>query len=74
MAALPSHARVFVINLSADADPGQGRLAGRLEHVDSGRSTQFASGDEMLEFFARILREIEGPGPPDKDENTVRNH
>jgi hypothetical protein len=53
--------RVFVVQLSSDADPGQGRLAGRVEHVDSGRSTRFASGEEMNEFFAIAIREVEEP-------------
>ena len=57
MASKLPNLRVFVIQLSADADPGRGRLAGRLEHVESGRSGRFVSGEEMNEFFARVLRE-----------------
>jgi hypothetical protein len=52
--------RVFVIQFSAEADPGQGRWAGRVEHIESGRSARFASSEAMNEFFARLLREEGG--------------
>jgi hypothetical protein len=54
--------RVFVIQLTADADPAHGRLVGRVEHVPSGRTVRFASGEEMNEFFALVL------GEEDEDE------
>jgi hypothetical protein len=60
MVDLHPHGRVFVIQLSADADPKRGHLVGRLEHVDSGQSIRFTSNQEMNEFFARILCEEEG--------------
>jgi hypothetical protein len=50
---------VFVVQFNSDADPGDGRLVGRVEHVESGRSTRFASGEAMIDFFARALREAE---------------
>ena len=54
--ALPNQ-RVFVIQLTADADPGHGFLVGRVEHVPSGRRVRFASGEEMNEFLALVLGE-----------------
>jgi hypothetical protein len=57
--ALPRR-RVFVIQFSAEADPGRDRFIGRLEHVESGRSARFVSSQEMKEFIARVLREEEG--------------
>jgi hypothetical protein len=51
--------RVFVIQLSSHADPGDGRLVGRVEHVQSGRSTRFASSEEMIGFFVSVLRDAE---------------
>jgi hypothetical protein len=57
--ALPK-TRVFVIQFSAEADPGRDRFIGRLEHVESGRSERFVSSQAMKEFFARVLREEEG--------------
>ena len=56
------HDRVFVIRLSGDAEPSEGRMAGRVEHVDSGRSSLFASEEEMKRFLTRVLRELTGPG------------
>ena len=73
---MPQSDRVFVVKLSIDADPGHGRLAGRLEHVESGQSVRFASAEEMNESFARILREVEEPRTTttDDSENSTRNH
>lgn len=51
--------RAFVVHLSAGA-PGRRRLSGRVEHLSSGRTAQFASLTELLAFFAAIL---EGPSP-----------
>jgi hypothetical protein len=71
--ALP-HARTFVVQLSSDADPGHGRLVGRVEHVDSGRSTRFASAEEMNAFFARVLCEAEEPQSSEDTGNPARKH
>ena len=48
--------RAFVVQLSPDADPDAGRIAGRVEHVSSGRVLHFTSSDELIAFFARLLR------------------
>jgi hypothetical protein len=72
-AALPRD-RVFVVELGSDADPSQGRLVGRVEHVDSGQSARFTTGEEMNEFFARVLREVEAPGTTGDTEDSARNH
>jgi hypothetical protein len=74
MATSQAHARVFVVQLGSDADPGHGHLVGRLEHVDSGRRGRFASVEEMTEFFARILRELETPEPIGETEDSTQNH
>ncbi len=50
--------RDFVIQLRPEADPSRGLFAGRLEHVDSGRSAHFSSMEEVLALLARLL-----PGP-----------
>ena len=57
--------RVFVLELSSQAEPQTGHLVGRLEHVDSGCSVQFASTEEMNEFLARMLCEVAEPGLKD---------
>jgi hypothetical protein len=72
-AALP-HGRVFVVEFSNDADPCQGHLVGRVEHVDSGQSVRFATGEEMSEFFARVLREVEAPETTSDTEDSAPNH
>lgn len=53
---LPSR-RTFVVQLHAQADPGQDRFAGRIEHIVSGRATRFASAEELLSFIARTVAE-----------------
>jgi hypothetical protein len=46
---------VFVVRYERDADPGQGRIAGRVEHVTSGENTRFASPEQFNAFVARVL-------------------
>ena len=45
----------FVVHLRPGALPEEGRMAGRVEHVASGRSEQFASLRELLVFLGRVL-------------------
>jgi len=47
--------RAFVVQVHAQAEVAQGRLAGRVEHVMSGQATHFASPEELLAFIARVL-------------------
>jgi hypothetical protein len=42
----PTHA--YVVKLHRDCDPRQGRIVGRLEHIASGRSVQFASAEDLI--------------------------
>jgi len=51
--------RAFVIQLGRDADPGGGAVAGRAEHIASGRSVRFRSWDELIAFAASCSS---GPG------------
>ncbi|MEW6268822.1 MAG: hypothetical protein AB1689_05940 [Thermodesulfobacteriota bacterium] len=44
--------RAFVVQLSAEADPGTRRLSGRVEHVVSGESVRFESLEQLLAFIA----------------------
>ena len=50
----PDHA--FVVEFGNAADAAPDRLTGRVEHVVSGRATQFASSEELLAFVASVLR------------------
>jgi hypothetical protein len=68
-----SRVRVFVVDFDGEADPGQGRLVGRAEHVESGQRVHFTTSDEMNEFFARVLREVENPDRRGGSEGAVRN-
>lgn len=52
--ALPPH-RAFVIQFRAETDAPAGRLAGRVEHVASGRAAHFRSLDELLAFLDQVL-------------------
>lgn len=54
-AAGSSPASAFVVRFTAGADPRRGHVAGRVEHVLSGRETRFVSSDELLAFFGRML-------------------
>jgi hypothetical protein len=55
--ALPA-AWAFVVHLQPGARPDEGRMAGRVEHVVSGRREHFRSVPELLAFFDRVLRDL----------------
>jgi hypothetical protein len=42
----------YVLRLHRDACPSAGQLVGRIEHVASGDSADFASGERLLEWLA----------------------
>ena len=48
----------FVVHLRPGALPEEWRVAGRVEHVASGRSEQFGSLPELLAFLGRVLRTL----------------
>lgn len=54
--------RAFLVQVHAEAEVSQGRLAGRVEHVPSGQATHFASPEELLAFMARVLTTLHSPG------------
>ena len=53
--------RAFLVQVHAEADVAQTRLAGRVEHVVSGQATHFASPEELLAFMARVLTTVRAP-------------
>src|SRR5262245_33414766 len=55
--------RAFLVQVHAEAEVAQGRLAGRAEHVMSGQATHFASPEELLAFMARVLTPCLHPLP-----------
>lgn len=42
------NALAYVLKLHRDAAPTAGKIAGRLEHVASGRTLQFNSAEELI--------------------------
>ena len=60
--ATPLPARcAFVVQLSRDSDPGQGRCIGQIEHLASGRQGRFATHEEMLTFMRELLQRNREP-------------
>lgn len=51
--------RGFVIQLHSETDLYSEKFAGRVEHVDSGRSDGFRSVEELVNFIKQTMREIE---------------
>lgn len=47
--------RSYVLKLHRDALPEAGKLAGRLEAVNSGEQFEFSSGEELLACLMRAL-------------------
>ena len=48
----------FVLHLRPGALPEEGQMAGRVEHVASGRSVHFGSLPELLTFLGRTVRNL----------------
>jgi hypothetical protein len=53
--------RAFLVQVHAETELAQGRLAGRVEHVVSGQAIHFASPEELLVFMARVLAPRQPP-------------
>ena len=53
--------RAFVLRLTPEAKPVGGKFEGRVEEVDSGKSTKFGSVDEFLRFLEQCLDECDTP-------------
>jgi len=54
-----------MIQLSHDTIPDSGIVAGRIEHLGSGRRQRLASGKELLASVMRLLSDL---GAPSKDQ------
>jgi hypothetical protein len=55
--------RAFVLQLHADADVETGAVAGRVEHLASGRVTHFGSLVELMRFIAMVTASEEKAPP-----------
>ena len=49
--------RAFLVRLDADADPTHGPLFGRVEHLASGKRTDFTSAEELEGFIKKTVTE-----------------
>jgi hypothetical protein len=52
------HQGAFVLQLRADCILSGELLAGRIEHVASGRIGHFQSREELIEVFDRLVTEV----------------
>ena len=55
---LPTN-RAFVVQLSVEAMPEQGKVRGRVEHVVSMKATRFHSIEELVSFMGQVLTTLE---------------
>ena len=51
-------AQAFVVQFGRGTHLDTGRLAGRVEHVVSGKGARFQSLDELVAFMTEVLREV----------------
>jgi hypothetical protein len=60
-------ARAFVVQLHVEADPVQGRLTGRVEHVVSGQAAHFDTLEGLLAFIERVITGLRAEPPEEPD-------
>jgi hypothetical protein len=63
--------RAFLVQVHAEVELAQGRLAGRVEHVASGRAIHFASPEELMAFMAGTLTTVLPPGAGPEGANSA---
>ena len=51
------HDGAFVVQFRAGTNFATGDVAGRVEHIASGRTSRFESASELLEILGRLLEE-----------------
>ena len=54
-------AQAFVVQFGRETAVDTGRLAGRVEHVVSGKVARFQSLDELVAFMTEVLRTVAEP-------------
>ena len=62
--ALPAE-RAFVLHLRGDAGGAEEPLAGRVEHITSGRTRHFDSLEELVAFLREVVGRL-GKSPADQ--------
>jgi hypothetical protein len=58
--ALP-YAKAFVVQFSADTDPGLEHASGRVEHLQTGRQGRFSSVADLAKCIAALLGDMPSP-------------
>jgi hypothetical protein len=53
---------MFVVQLHTTTQMKAGQMTGRLEHLVSLQATMFASLEALVDFMARVLREVRQGG------------
>lgn len=53
---LLSPTRAFVVQFREEREGEAPRFAGRVEHATSGEAARFESPEDLLAFFARVMR------------------
>jgi len=56
--------RSFVVQFTSDTAPGAQLFQGRVEHIESARSTRFASLDDLAAFVRDVLEDEEPEHQP----------
>ena len=51
------YAKAFIVQFASETDVRAGNIRGRIEHLQTGRRSRFASGDELL---ARMMAMLAG--------------
>jgi hypothetical protein len=54
----------FVIQFRPGTDVDAGRFEGKIEHVASYEATRFSSLEELLNFIAKMLEEVDNTEQP----------
>jgi hypothetical protein len=49
---------VFVVQFHESTEPGSARFTGRAEHVMSGQYTGFATPEQLVDFFERVMNQL----------------
>jgi hypothetical protein len=55
------------VQLHVEADPVQGRLTGRVEHVVSGQAAHFDTLEGLLAFIERVITGLRAEPPEEPD-------
>jgi hypothetical protein len=51
--------RTFAVQLATEAQVRRGEFVGRIEHVDSMRTTHFQSLDDLAAFIVQVLNTLQ---------------